>query len=225
MKNQLIKTNDGSHSLYVPELDEIYHSTNGAIQESKHVFIDAGLKQINKKEIAIFEAGFGTGLNALLSLQYAIENNIEVHYYTIEKYPVDISLAKSLNYHQYIDPSVYAFFIAMHETSWEKTHKIHGQFNLTKHEADLVHFEPNFSFDLVYFDAFAPDKQPELWENEVFQRFFQSMHPGGILTTYSVKGAVKRNLKTAGFRVEKIPGPPGKREMLRATKPLKTVSL
>lgn len=218
MDTELITTKDGSHSLFVPELNEIYHSANGAIQESNHVFIEAGLKQFAKKEIEIFEIGFGTGLNAFLTLNHAINNQIKIKYNTIEKFPVDYQTLQRLNYTEIININLQDVFYQLHSNTWSQQFQINEYFELFKIKDDISNFSPDFEYDLIFFDAFAPDIQPELWTIEIFQKLYDKLKPNGILTTYSAKGEVKRNLKACGFEIEKIPGPPGKREMIRATK-------
>ena len=218
MKTELIITKDGSHSLFVPELNEIYHSTNGAIQESNHIFIQSGLAQIAKKEISILEIGFGTGLNAFLTLSYALKNNLKINYFTIEKYPVEKNIVEKLNYVELIDPAQKDTFQLLHNGAWNNSIKINQNFTFIKYQIDLNLFAPYFSYDVIFFDAFAPDVQPELWTKENFMKLYKNLNQGGNLTTYSAKGEVKRNLEACGFFVERIPGPPGKREIIRATK-------
>jgi tRNA U34 5-methylaminomethyl-2-thiouridine-forming methyltransferase MnmC len=215
---EIVITQDGSHSIYIHELNEHYHSVNGAITESQHVFIEAGLKQFNNRHIRILEMGFGTGLNALLTLAEAKESNISIHYTGIEKYPLERSIIDSLNYESMIDPTCKGMFKLIHDSPWHQEVRIKPGFILEKIECDVHEMEQVDEFDLVYFDAFAPDKQPELWTENLFIRIYLSMRSQSILTTYSSKGAVRRNLRTAGFQVEKIPGPPGKHEITRAYK-------
>lgn len=216
MKRHLVITKDQSPTLFVPELDEHYHSIHGAMAESLHVFIEAGFKAVTNKSqtIRILEIGFGTGLNAWLSLQYAKESNIKVDYHGVEKYPVSLEEAQSIHY----DKEDH-YFLSLHESSWQEWHLVNKDFRLFKDQQDLLQFTPIPPYDLVYFDAFAPSAQPELWTIAVFEKLINCMRPGGILVTYCVKGEVRRSMKSAGFVVEKIPGPPGKREMARATKP------
>lgn len=218
MRQKIVKTKDGSHTLYVPELDENYHSVNGAIQESVHVFINAGFKQIHKKQLHIFEVGFGTGLNALLTYLQAIKSNRKVIYHAIEKYPLTIKQIHALNYPDFIGNEVKDVFIRFHETPWEKEIIISEFFTLKKIKADLKSYIFSSEYDLIYFDAFAPDIQPGMWQENVFGKIYEAMAPGAVLTTYSVKGSIKRTMVKVGLKVEKLPGPPGKREMLRAIK-------
>jgi tRNA U34 5-methylaminomethyl-2-thiouridine-forming methyltransferase MnmC len=214
----VVTTKDGSHSLYDDKLDEHYHSVHGAITESQHVFIEAGFKHFRKHHIRILELGFGTGLNALLTLAESIESEISIHYTGIEKYPLESSIIESLNYESRIDPKWKGIFKRIHDSSWQKEILLKPEFILKKIQCDMLEMELTGEFDLVYFDAFAPEKQPELWTEKIFKQIFISMSSQSVLTTYSSKGLVRRNLIAAGFRVEKIPGPPGKREMTRAYK-------
>ena len=218
---QLVITGDGSHTLYVPQLDEHYHSTFGALTESMHVFIRAGLEYFTgMNKITVLEIGFGTGLNAFLACLAAIDRGIMLEYYTIEKYPIGADLVDQLNYTSLISPRKNAvdLFTGIHRAPWNKMSAIHPCFNLYKIQADLVEFRPDFNYDLIFFDAFAPEKQPEMWSAEIFKRLYCNLTQGGIITTYCVKGEVKRKLISAGFIIEKLAGPPGKREILRGTK-------
>jgi tRNA U34 5-methylaminomethyl-2-thiouridine-forming methyltransferase MnmC len=219
---QLVLTGDGSHTLFVPELDEHYHSTHGALTESLHVFIRSGLDCFSGPgQISIFETGFGTGLNALLTSINAVRKAMKTWYFALEKFPVDPQMVKQLNYpHLLKDTEIDAerLFSAIHEADWERMTEIHPFFHLKKMKGDLVDFIPDASYDLIYFDAFAPDKQPEMWTGEIMYRLVSALKPGGIFTTYCVKGSVKRILKDCGLTVEKLPGPPGKREILRGFK-------
>lgn len=220
MRTEIEQTADGSHTLFVPELDEHYHSVNGAIQESTHIFINTGLNHCPKKDIRIFEVGFGTGLNAYLTALEAEKQQKKIHYTTIEAYPLPSELTEKLNYARQIDKSTQGLFDKLHTTEWEKDIQILPYFILHKIEADFKSFRLNElqDIDLVYFDAFAPDKQPDMWSQEIFDSLYQIMNRGGILVTYCAKGVIRRMMQQAGFTVERLPGPPGKREMLRATK-------
>lgn len=218
MQTELFVTEDGTHTLFVPELNEHYHSIHGAMQESIHVFIEAGLKSVIKKDIKILEIGFGTGLNALLTLHYAFNNNLNIDYHTLEYYPIPNDKIQQLNYAGFF-PSRYAeLFNVMHICAWNGPVTIEENFKLLKINASFINFLPTEKYDLIYFDAFGPDKQPEMWTENLMQKLFDCLNNKGILTTYSAKGQVKRNLKKAGFTIELIPGPPGKREMIRAVK-------
>lgn len=211
-------TADGSHTLYVPELDEHYHSTNGAVQESTHVFIEAGLKRIEKNDIKILEIGFGTGLNTLLTLKNKGDKQIDYH--TFELYPLPYSIVDKLNYAICIDESLLGIFNQMHQQEWNTTAELSKDFLLTKIEADfsLLGYSHTCQYDLVYFDAFAPNKQEEMWTEAIFNHLYSITASNGVLVTYCAKGSVRRMLQNSGYFVERLPGPPGKREMLRATK-------
>ena len=222
MKIEFETTDDGSHTLFIPELNEHYHSTNGAIQEANHVFIDTALGHCTKREINVLEIGFGTGLNAFMTMLKADNSNIKIHYTTLELYPITISDSEELNYADIIDKSKKDLFNKLHTVDWEKTNVITPNFSIHKKQSDFsqpaaLMFQNN-KFDVVYFDAFGPDKQPEMWQGKLFEKIYLSMAPGGILTTYSAKGAIRRLLQSIGFKMERLPGPPGKREMLRGVK-------
>ena len=216
----LIESEDGSHTLFVPELDEHYHSIHGAIQESKHVFIETGLKALpeNLKEINILEIGFGTGLNAFLTLLIAEETGKKINYTGLELYPLPAEIAAKLNYASILAPDKENLFRALHQIPWEKNDNITENFTFQKLNTSASDIDFKNTFHLVYFDAFAPEKQPELWSTEVFKKMHDALLPGGILVTYCAKGQVRRNMLEAGFIVERLPGPPHKREMLRARK-------
>jgi len=218
LKRELQVTSDGSHTLYMPDMDEHYHSVNGAIQESEHVFIEAGLHRLSKKEIRVLEIGFGTGLNAFLTLLDSMQTDVNITYYSMELYPLDTALVQNLNYGKVLCAGEEDLFMALHEAPWNQSASITPNFTLHKMKGDCNQAELPNEIDLVYFDAFAPDKQPEMWNQELFNKLYFRMNAGGILTTYCAKGAVRRTMKESGFSVERIPGPPGKREMLRATK-------
>lgn len=222
MNLKLIFTEDGSHTLAVPGINEHYHSVHGAVSESQHVFINSGLKQVipDKKSIHILEIGFGTGLNTLLTLIELSGKNIFCEYTGIELYPVPEEIYSLLNY-----PALLGIpdkiFHSLHQCSWNEKKNISDSFILHKIQTSAMGIQLNKSYyDLVYFDAFGPDKQPEMWSEEIFRKIFDSMKTGGILTTYSTKGSVKRILKASGFSIEKLQGPAGKREILRAVKEL-----
>jgi tRNA U34 5-methylaminomethyl-2-thiouridine-forming methyltransferase MnmC len=212
-QHQIIVCEDGSHTLYVPQLQEHYHSTHGAVNESMHVFIQMGLLQHSNASISILEVGFGTGLNALLTLVSANEKSI--YYHAVEKYPLCLELVGQLNYGIHL-PGCSSLYHQLHQSLWGEDVKMTSSFTLHKTHADLRAVELVRKYDLVYFDAFAPSKQPDLWQIDVFANIFRQMNPKGILVTYCAKGSVRRMLKEVGFFVERLPGPPGKREMLRA---------
>lgn len=221
MERMIQVTADGSHTIAIPAMQVTYHSIHGAIQESMHVFIEAGLKPLLNiyETIHIFEMGFGTGLNALLSLQHAIQYEQKIYYYAIELFPLQTHEYTSLNYGaQFQSNLLQRYFMQIHESAWEKDIAIHPLFTLHKTNQSLLHFSTNQPFDLIYFDAFAPKPQPELWTQEVFEKMFHLLCENGILVTYCSKGDVQRAMIAAGFTVEKLPGPPGKREMIRGSK-------
>ncbi len=222
MKRKIIDTSDGSHTLFVPELEEHYHSIHGAIQESKHVFIEAGLRFLNKTNVSILEIGFGTGLNALLTCIDGQKNARKIIYDTIELYPLSSEEIKQLNYGKILGGNAQDFFTKIHNADWDKTviiNSLQGSFLLHKIYADLLDYSPTGKYDLVFFDAFGPDKQAEMWQPYIFEKIAKTMNSKGLLLTYSAKGDVKRALRAAGFKVKLIPGPPGKREMIRAIFP------
>ena len=216
-------TADGSHTLFHPGLNENYHSTYGAIRESLHVFIEAGFRHIASlhDRLNILEIGFGTGLNALLTQIGAETSGKAVVYTAIEACPLEREIWEQLNYPRMLCSIDYTgIFEKIHLAGWGKTDDISTFFSLNKIHQKLEDYTPGETrFDLVYFDAFSPAVQPELWTHSIFLKLFKSMKPGAVLTTYSVKGDVTRAMKASGFRVEKIPGPPGKRQITRAHKP------
>ena len=218
MDTKLILTQDGSHTLYVPGMDEHYHSRFGALTESKHIFINAGLASLPPGDISILEVGFGTGLNALLSALHATREKIRVRYTTLEKYPLDPSLVSSLNYSTLAGEGGTELLMAIHETPWNIPTAINEWFTLEKRQTDLTAEGPSGIYDLVFFDAFGPDKQPEMWTDDVISRIASATHPGSVFVTYSAKGNLKRMLRALGFEVEHLPGPPGKRVFTRAVK-------
>lgn len=218
MSRVLVKTKDDSHTLFVPELNEHYHSIFGAIQESQHVFINAGLKYYGKSDITIFEIGFGTGLNTLLTFSEALKSKICIRYYSIDNYRLDLNIINALNYPDIleIDPHMRTFYLRMHNEPWNEELKLSDNFTLVKIKSDFTTFQIPFEYNIVYFDAFAPEKQPEMWSRDIFKKIFNNLSHDGILVTYCSKGIVKRNLRAVGFDVKGIPGPSGKREMIRA---------
>jgi len=218
MKTELLITEDGSHTLFVPEIDECYHSSHGAIQESRHIFIEAGLKMCFKNEINILEIGFGTGLNAFLALIEGERAGKKINYTTLEKFPVELEMINNLNFANQLESNKISFFQFMHQSEWNKVIEITPQFLLTKIECDFTSYNIESQYDVVFFDAFSPEKQPEMWTEEQFSKIFQHCNPGAILTTYCAKGIVRRALQNVGFKVERLDGPPGKREILRASK-------
>lgn len=218
MLTELKLTEDGSHTLFVPEIDECYHSTHGAIQESRHIFIEAGLKQCSKSEIRILEIGFGTGLNAFLTFLEAEKSEKQIHYTTLEFFPVAVETALLLNYPKELAPDKSQFFEKLHSAEWNVEIPVTPYFRLNKIETDFTGFVFKDNFDVVYFDAFSPEKQPEMWSEALFEKIYAHCNSGAILTTYCAKGIVRRAILEAGFVVERLPGPPGKREILRGLK-------
>ena len=217
MKRQVIQTADGSKTLFIPEMNEQYHSVNGARTESEYVFLKQGYLEHPSTSPVVFEVGFGTGLNALLTALKAEEQKRPTKFISIEKYPVDASEVKMLDYGKQISGKANHLFHKLHDAAWNEAVKISAYFTLHKIQADLksVSFESLQAFDVIYFDAFAPDKQPQLWEPEIFNRIHAACCEGAIFVTYSAKGVIRRQLAATGFTMERLPGPPGKRQMLR----------
>ena len=220
MKRELILTADGSKTIYIPEMDENYHSTNGALQEALHVFIQNGIRTFNPKgEITVFEMGFGTGLNALLTLVDAVNSTRKINYIGIEAYPVELELIKEINYESLVNEQFTESFSSMHSLPWEQKHIIHPNFTFQKIHAKIQNYQTlNSSVDIIFFDAFGPKVQQEVWTIDVLKKMYDMLKPNGILVTYCAMGQMKRDLKSLGFKVEGLPGPPGKREMTRAVK-------
>ncbi len=221
MAIELYTTNDQSHTLYHSELDETYHSRNGAVEESLYVFLKQGfdLAAQTHQTISVLEIGFGTGLNAILTLQAAEEKKLHCDYYSLETYPLSMELIQQLNYHQFMANHYLTHFEAMHTCTWNEWQHITPNFNLFKAQQSIHSFKTDLRFDVIYFDAFGPDKQPDMWTQAVFENLFEHLQHQGIFVTYSAKGEVRRTLKAIGFDVELLPGPPRKRHMLRAIKP------
>ncbi len=211
-------TEDGSHTLYLEGLDETYHSKHGAIQEAMHVFIAAGLNHKTAAKLNILEIGFGTGLNAFLTLKES--NNRAISYTSLEAFPLKEEIIAQLNYAKELDliAADKELFEKMHEVEWGEYQEITTQFHLNKIEVELANYSASEKFDLIYFDAFGPRVQPEMWEKEIFEKMYDVLCDNGVLVTYCAKGSVKRTLKEVGFEIESLPGPPGKREMTRAKK-------
>lgn len=220
---EIITTTDGSSSLYNSYFDETYHSRNGALAESMHVYIDAGynyLRQRGDAEINIFEMGLGTGLNAILTFkQWKQLGKSTVNYKAIEKYPVPVEVASKLHYNGITDvPETADAYLAVHTCPWDSMCSLAAGFSLMKIEADIMTYEHTSSYNLVYYDAFAPSKQAEVWQYEILERLVDAMDSGGVLVTYCAKGAFKRMLKTFGLHIEVLPGPLGKKQITRAHK-------
>ncbi len=217
---EITTTSDGSKTLFVPHWDEHYHSIHGAMQESLHVFIQAGLKYYIEKyqpdAIHIFEAGFGTGLNAFLTAKAVKDLPVKIHYQSIEAYPLTMEEVMALNYVEAESGELQNLYLDLHRTDWDRSVQITDNFVLEKQRGFLEEWEPSVPVDIVYFDAFAPSAQPDLWTEDIFRKLYTAMSERGILVTYCAKGSVKRAMKSVGWNIEKIPGPPGKREMTRA---------
>lgn len=225
---QLVTTDDGSSSIFLPQLNEHYHSHHGAIQESQYVFMKMGWEEQSwQPRVDILEIGFGTGLNAWLVLNELLLDPTApmVHYTTLDLFPVAQTHVEQLGYWNLIakgnknEHDHKKLFLDLHSSPWNAETEIYSGFVLEKLNISLLEFENNHLYDLIFFDAFSPQSQPELWTKEIFDRMFASMNKGGILVTYCAKGEVRRNMMAAGFTVERIAGPPGKREMLRAKRP------
>ncbi|PRP66746.1 tRNA (5-methylaminomethyl-2-thiouridine)(34)-methyltransferase MnmD [Nonlabens agnitus] len=219
MKREIMTTGDGSKTIHMPDLNEQYHSKHGALQEARHVFIKMGLEHCLEQypelsELHILEYGFGTGLNALLTAVY--ETPVKILYTGMEAFPVTIEEIDAMDYGSLIEEEL--LFKSIHQASWDENEAISDRFQLVKKQMTFESVAFENQFDLVYFDAFGPRTQPELWELSIFQAAFKALKNSGVLVTYCAAGQVRRNLQEAGFHVERLPGPPGKREMLRATK-------
>lgn len=215
--DHLIFTNDGSHSIFSKEINENYHSKHGAISESIHVFIKNGLEKINKKNIDLLEIGFGTGLNAFLSQNYLEKEKIFCNYYSLEKFPINKDLSNKLNYAKELGLNKKKFN-ELHDSNWNIANKLSKYFSLIKIKEDVLYYQTNIKFDIIYFDAFSPEKQAEMWSEEILNKMFDFLKCGGFLVTYCAKGIIKRRLQKVGFKIISLPGPTGKREMTMAMK-------
>lgn len=219
LRREIITTADGSTTIRIVDWEEQYHSKHGAIQEAYHVFIAAGLSLFKRRTISILEMGFGTGLNAFITYLEAPILDISISYLGVEAFPVASEELARLNYISELKAAAFSNdFIRMHEAPWEKTVSISERFSLYKMKEDFTNLKFQDQFDLVYFDAFGARVQPELWTETMFSKMFHSMTDNGVLVTYAAKGSVRRAMENVGFCVERLPGPPGKREMLRASK-------
>jgi tRNA U34 5-methylaminomethyl-2-thiouridine-forming methyltransferase MnmC len=215
---KIIVTADGSHTIFVPELNEHYHSVHGAVQESEFIFIRNGFDTCKACPLNIFEVGFGTGLNAFLTAIKSSNGIREVKYTTIEKFPLSEEITSSLNYVHFTSEKGTDIFRHIHSAPWDTDIRICRNFTIHKIKGDLTSLSLPGVYDLIYFDAFGPDKQPEMWSPEVFASIGAATIKDGVFITYSAKGEVKRNLRAAGFEVKLLPGPPGKRQIIRAVK-------
>lgn len=219
LKREIRITADGSTTIHISNWNESYHSRHGAIQEAYHVFVKNGLSQINADTISILEIGFGTGLNAFITFLEAKRRQIAIDYTGVEAYPISSLEVEAMNYSSELAASDFAeVYKRMHECSWEEAHTLSSNFFLTKRKQFFQDIVDQNKYDLIYFDAFGYDVQPELWTTNIFRSMHMALKAGGILVTYAARGVVKRSMLEVGFEVEKLPGPPGKREMFRATK-------
>jgi len=224
MKRELRETADGSMTIYLPEMDEHYHSYHGAMQEAKHVFINNGIKKFiehnpHHSEISVFELGLGTGLNALLTAIWAAENQQKINYFGLEAFPVEPSMNFAMNYDSLInDVESTTLFSNIIESPWEEKTDISAYFQLCKCQSKIQSLLIEHQFDIIYFDAFGPRAQEEMWNVEILSKTIAFLNPNGLFVTYCAKGQLKRDLKALGLKVETLPGPPGKREMTIAWK-------
>ncbi|WP_396147018.1 tRNA (5-methylaminomethyl-2-thiouridine)(34)-methyltransferase MnmD [Flavobacterium sp.] len=219
MKREILTTNDGSTTIHLPDWDESYHSKHGAIQEAYHVFIKSGLSLFDRKSVSILEIGFGTGLNAFITYLEAKKVNQTIDYVGVEAYPVQVEEALQMNYVSELNASNEKdVFDKMHQISWEEKYTISSNFSLTKRKQFFQDITDENAFDLIYFDAFGFRVQPELWSLEIFKKMYLALKPNGVLVTYACRSSIKNAMLECGFKVEKLPGAPGKREMLRAIK-------
>jgi tRNA U34 5-methylaminomethyl-2-thiouridine-forming methyltransferase MnmC len=219
LKREIIQTLDGSTTIHLTDWDECYHSKHGAIQEAQHVFIKNGLSLFQNKSISILEIGFGTGLNAFITVLEGKKMNQVIDYVGVEAYPISASEVLSMNYVEQLNAnSARTIFEKMHESNWEEKIIISDDFTLMKRKQFFEAIDDENRFDLIYFDAFGYRVQPELWSTAIFKKMFNSLKANGILVTYAARGVVKRSMIEVGFTVEKLAGPPGKREMFRAIK-------
>jgi len=223
LKREIMTTADGSTTIHLPELNEQYHSKHGAVNEAKHVFFKHGFYHVLEHQIIekfkILEIGFGTGLNAFITFLEAEKTHQKIDYVGVEAYPVAFDEAKLMNYPETLmvqkkEP----IFELLHQANWEKPFEISKGFTLTKRKQFFDQIQDKDTFHLIYFDAFGARVQPDLWTAEIFQKMYNALQNKGVLVTYSAKGSVRRAMQEVGFDVERLPGPPGKREMLRATK-------
>lgn len=214
--HQIIISADGSHTIYLPDLDETYHSSYGAIAESEHIYINHGLHTMQQREISILEVGFGTGLNALLTYQYAKRNSLNIHYHALEPFPLDQDIVTQLNYCEKLGDR--EIFQAMHHGANAETQELSPSFRFSKVIKTIQEFQPTTTYDLIYFDAFAPSKQSEIWHLEIFEKLFLCLNVGGLLMSYCASGQFKRDLKKSGFEIEMLEGPPPKKQITQAVK-------
>jgi tRNA U34 5-methylaminomethyl-2-thiouridine-forming methyltransferase MnmC len=219
LEREIIRTKDGSTTIHIKDWDECYHSKHGAIQEAQHVFIKNGLALYQNQSVSILEIGFGTGLNAFITYLESKKLDLEINYVGVEAYPVSISELSAMNYVSELNADdKNAIFNLFHESNWEEKVVIDPFFTITKRQQFFQEITDCEQYDLIYFDAFGYRVQPDLWSTSIFKKMHTALRPGGKLVTYAARGVVKRSMIEVGFTVEKLPGPPGKREMFRATK-------
>ena len=216
MKREILTTSDGSTTIHLPDWNEQYHSKNGSINETYHVFINSGLKQVSNDRVSILEIGFGTGLNCFITY---LDSKKQIDYVGVEAYPVTSEEVEKMNFISILEAEkTEDIFHKIHNVSWDEKHQISDDFSLEKRKQFFEDIEDKNAFHLIYFDAFGARVQPQLWTEEIFLKMFNALKENGILVTYSAKGSVRRAMQAVGFTVERLPGPPGKREMLRARK-------
>lgn len=219
MKREIIQTLDGSTTIHLTEWDECYHSKHGAIQEAQHVFIKNGLSLFQNQKVAILEIGFGTGLNAFITLLEAKKMQQTIDYVGVEAYPISAEEVLKMNYVSELNADKEStLFDTIHESNWGEKVLLNDGFTLTKRNQFFEEIDDDNTYDLIYFDAFGYRVQPELWSTEIFRKMFKALKNNGVLVTYAARGVVKRSMIEVGFTVEKLEGPPGKREMFRARK-------
>ena len=217
MYNKIIITNDGSHSIFNTKVNECYHSKHGAIVEAEHVFIRNGFSTVNETKLNILEVGFGTGLNTLLTYQKAVQKSIKVNYHTIELHPIDKRYYSKLNFTDLIGIEKDQL-LKLHNCKWGQEIQLNSYFTLIKNHTSLETYNTDIKFDIIYFDAFSPEKQPEIWSEEIFKKMYTFLKESGFLITYCAKGMVKRTMKSVGFEIIVLDGPPGKRQITRGNK-------
>lgn len=218
-------TSDGSPTLYMEAFNEYYHSKHGAVQEAKHVYIEMGFAywqsfHPKSKKCTVFEMGLGTGLNAVLTAEKAVDDAFAVHYHAIEAYPLTAEELNETKFSAFYQGKMKELYSSLHDCPWEEDVQLSDFFILNKIHCLLENYIPKHDFDIVYYDAFGSRSQPEIWEDHCFSALVNAMNPGGVFVTYSAKGSVRRALEKLGLKVELIPGPPGKREMIRGVRPL-----
>ncbi len=224
MKREIITTADGSKTIFIPEWNEQYHSKHGALQEARHVFLKTGLAHFvelypSVKEISILEMGFGTGLNALITIEEAKKYTLRINYVGVEAFPITSEEVEGMDYPEVIEgQDAQENYKKLHNTEWEREVAITPEFSLTKRKQAFETIDDISKYDLIFFDAFGPRVQPELWTEEIFSKMYSALKSNGVMTTYCAQGAARRAMQSVGFTVERLAGPPGKREMLRASK-------